>query len=81
MQRELKGRLLGETLSPKQFAMLYNAQLDKRAAIVFQKDQDRKQFIDHRDIVRLQDEEMESARIRKVINGEWTEEESHSKIR
>jgi len=33
--------------------MLYNVSVDPRAGIVFQKDQDRRQFIDNRDLVRL----------------------------
>lgn len=81
LQRELKGRLLGETLSPKQFSMLYNVSVDPRAGIVFQKDTDRRQFIDNRDLVRLQDEAMEAARRRTVAKGIWSEEESHQKIR
>lgn len=80
MQRELQGRLLGETLSPKQFALLYNAQLDKNSTILFQKDADRKDFIDSKDLVRLMDEAKEISRRRRVLSGKWTEEESHKLI-
>jgi hypothetical protein len=61
--------------------MLYNAQLDRKAAITFEKDRDRRQFIDNRDVVRLQDELMEAVRRRKVMSGEWTEGESHARIK
>ena len=80
-RRELRGRLLGETLSPKQFSLLFEASIDKQAKVRMMKGQDRQQFINDRDCVRLGDEAREAARRRNVLQGKWTEEESHEAIR
>lgn len=60
--------------------MLYKAKLDEGAYIKFIKNKDRQQFIESRDEIRILEELKESLRRRKVISGEWTEEESHSKL-
>ena len=44
------------------------------------RDTERKQFVDNRDLVRIMDEQKESARRRMVIHGEWKEEESVQKM-
>lgn len=81
LQRELKGRLMGETLSPRQFALLYEAKVDQSTAVKFQKDNDRKQFLESRDLARIMEELQEQIRRRKVIDGEWNEEESHERLK
>lgn len=48
---------------------------------MFEKDDNRKQFISQRDIATAVSEYMESYRRRKVLEGEWTEQESHAKLR
>ncbi len=45
------------------------------------KDEDRNAFINHRDQIRLLDEQRESLRRRKVASGVWTEEDSHATLR
>lgn len=44
-------------------------------------DKNRNLFIKQNDIRRLSEERFESMRRRKVMDGEWTEEESRHKIR
>ena len=80
MQRELQGRLLGETLSPRQFGVLYKAKMDEGSQMQFIKDTERRQFIESRDLVRILDEQKESYRRRMVASGEWTEEESGERV-
>lgn len=45
------------------------------------KDAEHKQFLDNRDMLRLMEELHEATRRRMVLSGEWTEEESHSRIK
>ena len=45
------------------------------------KDQDRNNFITHRDQIRLMEEQREALRRRKVAAGVWTEENSHATLK
>ena len=45
------------------------------------KDQNKEEFIDQRDIVRIMDEQREACRRRNVIQGNWKEEESEQKMK
>ena len=45
------------------------------------KDNERKQFIENRDSLRLMEEQKEAARRRMVMNGQWTEENSQEKMK
>lgn len=81
LNRELKGRLLGETLSPRQFALLYEAKVDQSTRVKFQKDNERKQFLESRDLARIMEELQEQTRRRKVLSGEWREEDSHELLK
>jgi hypothetical protein len=60
---------------------LYKAKVEHGQQIKFMKDQERKQFIDNRDMIRILDEQQEAARRRMVMSGAWTEEESSQKMR
>jgi hypothetical protein len=53
---------MGEKLTPRQFALLYNAKTDDKAQITFQKNKEREQFISNRDVVRILEEQKESDR-------------------
>jgi hypothetical protein len=39
----------------------------------FEKDRERKGFLENRDIIRLNEEKYESLRRRNVLDGKWTE--------
>lgn len=80
-QRELQGRLLNETLTPNQFQSLYGAKLDDARYVKFIKDNDRREYIDSRDMARLFEERKEVARRRLVLQGECSEAESYDRIR
>lgn len=73
--------MLGEKLTPRQFALLYKVKLDEGQTLKFLKDKDRKQFIEDRDVIRIFEEVKETHRRRKVMDGEWTEEESKEKLK
>ncbi len=61
---------------------MYKARLeDDGKKIRFMKDQNKYEFIDSRDIVRIMDEQRESCRRRNVIAGKWSEEESEQKMK
>ena len=82
-QRELEGRLIGETLTPRQFEVLYKTKENEKAGgahSYYLRDKDMNAFLDARDLVRLTDEVRESARRRMVLKGECTEEKSHQKV-
>lgn len=80
LQRELQGRLLGETLSPRQFGVLYKAKIEHGQQVKFMKDSQRQNFLENRDMVRLMEEQREAARRRLVMSGQWSEQESHEKM-
>jgi hypothetical protein len=80
-ERELQGRLMGETLSPRQFGELYKAKLEGGDQVRFVKDSERKEFLHQRDVIRLIEEHQEAARRRQVMSGEWNEEESHARLK
>lgn len=68
-KRELEGRLIGETLTPRQFGLLYKAKMDQGSQVKFMKDNEHKQFIENRDSVRIMEEQKEAARRRMVLSG------------
>jgi hypothetical protein len=47
---------MGETLTPRQFEVLYNARIEDGGKVKYIKDNDSNLFLDARDIVRLLDE-------------------------
>jgi hypothetical protein len=55
--------------------------LDDESKLLFERDEERKQFISKRDIAAATLEGLESYRRRKVLDGEWTEAESHQKLK
>ena len=71
---------MGETLTPRQFEVLYNARIEDGGKVKYIKDNDSNLFLDARDIVRLLDEQRESARRRMVIEGKCSENESEEKL-
>lgn len=68
--------MMGEKLTPRQFEHLYKARLEGGGQIKYIKDNDSNIFLDSRDMVRLMEEQRESARRRMVQHGKWTETES-----
>lgn len=80
-KRELEGRLIGETLTPRQFEVLFKSKGEQGSDQgYYLKDKNMNAFLDARDIVRLMDEMRESKRRRMILDGECTEEQSHEKI-
>ena len=71
---------MGETLTPRQFELLYNARIEDGGKIKYIKDNHSNLFLDSRDIVRLLEEQRESARRRMIKDGKWTESESEQKM-
>lgn len=61
---------------------MYKARLeDDGKKIRFMKDQNKNEFIDQRDMVRIMDEQREACRRRNVLSGKWKEEESEEKMK
>ena len=71
---------MGESLTPRQFELLYNARIEDGGKIKYIKDNHSNLFLDSRDIVRLLEEQRESARRRMIKDGKWTESESEQKM-
>ena len=67
---------MGDKLTPRQFELLYNARVEGGGQIKFIKDNDSNLFLDSRDMVRIMEEQRESARRRMVLQGKWSEAES-----
>lgn len=80
-QREILGRLMGEKLTPRQFEILTGKYSDKDTKLRHVKDGLHDKFLSNRQQIRLAEENVERIRRRKVIDGEWTEAESHHAIR
>lgn len=81
LQRELEGRLMGETLTPRQFEQLYKFKKEAGGAIKYLRDHNRNAYLDARDIIRLLEEQREGIRRKNVLDGTWTEQESTQKIK
>lgn len=79
-QRELKGRLMGEKLNPRQFADLYKARMTEAQEVQFIKDKEREHYINNRDFARLFEEQQEIFRQKKIAAGECTEADSHAYV-
>ncbi len=67
MNRELEGRLIGETLTARQFGLLYKAKIEDGTQVRYIRDKDNNAFLDARDMVRLMDEQREATRRRNVL--------------
>lgn len=80
LERELRGRLIGEKLTPRQFALLYKARVDDKTNLKFIRNKEREQFVNNRDMIRIFEENMESYRRKQVLSGTWTEQESKGKL-
>jgi len=60
--------------------VLYNSRLEEGGKVKYIKDNHSNLFLDQRDIVRLLEEQRESARRRMIKDGKWTENESEQKM-
>ena len=80
-RRELVGRLIGERLTPRQFELISGDYRTSHERCQFIKDKQHEAFLVNRDIIRLHNELIEQTRRRKVQAGEWTEQESHHRIK
>jgi len=82
-RRELMGRLVSERLTPRQFEMIANISSpagSTKEILSRVKDVNHASFLDRREMVRLAQEKAESIRRRKVMDGLWTEEDSHQRL-
>lgn len=80
-RRELVGRLIGERLTPRQFELISGDYRTSHERCQFIKDKQHEAFLVNRDIIRLHNELIEQTRRRKVQAGEWSEQESHHRIK
>jgi hypothetical protein len=80
-RRELMGRLVSERLTPRQFELMSNEMSstgpNNGEALGRIKDVNHYNFLGRRELIRLAQEKAEAIRRRKVMDGEWTENESH----
>ena len=80
-RRELMGRLVSERLTPRQFELMSNEMSstgpNNAEALGRIKDVNHYNFLGRRELIRLAQEKAEAIRRRKVMDGEWTENESH----
>lgn len=81
--RELHGRFMGQKLSPRQFELITGVHMAKKGqnTLEYSARDSREKYLINRDWIRLNEERAEKLRRQKVISGEWTEEDSHQKIR
>jgi hypothetical protein len=83
-RRELMGRLVSERLTPRQFELMSNEMSSSGSnngeALGRIKDVNHYNFLGRRELIRLAQEKAEAIRRRKVMDGEWTENESHMKL-
>jgi len=79
-KRELMGRLIGQTLTPRQFEMLSG--MDSSGTIKNQRylDNRGKQYLTNQDQIRLFEEHIEKMRRQKIKSGEWQEETSMQEV-
>jgi len=76
-KKELLARMFGGTLTARQYAVLFNMEQDE---ILKEKNQRQDSFEAEnwsKDGIRVAEEKIESMRRRKVMNGEWPEDQSH----
>ena len=78
--RELLGRLFGGTITPRQFEILQGNYRDEDYNQTRIRDVQNKQYLDNKIVIRLCEEHYESIRRRKVLSGEWTEDESKQRL-
>jgi hypothetical protein len=75
------GRLVSERLTPRQFELMSNEMSstgpNNGEALGRIKDVNHYNFLGRRELIRLAQEKAEAIRRRKVMDGEWTENESH----
>ena len=79
--RELLGRLIGKKLNTRQFEVLtgqFNPMDHKMDHV---QNWGKEIFTGQRDRIRIFEEVIESYRRRQVLQGKWTEEESHNNLR
>ena len=76
-KKELLARMFGGKLSTRQYEVLMNMDEDERALAKQQSLGDFKTFTESKDEIRVAEEFIESYRRRKVVDGEWAEEDSH----
>jgi len=73
------GRLVSDRLTPRQFELLSGIRTSASPDnLSYVKDAENGAFLERRELIRLQQEMVESMRRKKVIAGEWKEEESHA---
>ena len=71
---------MGEKLTPRQFQLLYKARVEDGNQVKYIRDNESNTFLDSRDMVRILEEQRESARRRMVMQGTCTEDQSESKM-
>lgn len=76
-KKELMARMFGGTLTARQYAVLCNMEQDEILKEKGEKQDDFTKTKMAKDKIRFIEEEIESFRRRKVIDGEWPEEQSY----
>lgn len=80
-QRELMGRLMGQKLTPRQYEIIAGKYRQDDAKLSHVKNTMHGDFLDRRESIKLQQEAVERFRRQRVMKGDWTEQESHQKLK
>jgi hypothetical protein len=75
------GRLMGQKLTPRQYEIIAGKYRQEDAKLSHVKNTMHGDFLDRRETIKLQQEAVERFRRQRVIKGDWTEQESHQKLK
>ena len=77
----LMGKLVGQTLTPEEYEVLMKPKQETGSVLQRVTDNRSEEFFSRRILARLSEEKAEQTRRRKVLDGEWPEEESSELLR